>query len=87
MKLPVTPMKHLSATASEMRQILVWEHSFPALSEDQQSLCIALHRHYGPVHEDELAACLDCTVDDLRNAQCGIDGILVDSSTWNYWIK
>ena len=51
----VTLMKHLSATASEVRQILVWENSFHSLSEDQQPLCVALHRHYGPMHEDELA--------------------------------
>jgi hypothetical protein len=80
-------MKHLSATASEVRQILVWENSFDSLNEDQQSLCIALHRHYGPMHEDELAAYLECTVDDLRNARCGIDCILVDYSNRNYSIK
>jgi hypothetical protein len=80
-------MKHLSATASEVRQILVWENSFLSLNEDQQSLCIALHRHYASMHEDQLAAFLDCTVDDLRNAKCGIDGILVDYSNGNYWIR
>ena len=48
-------MKHLSATTSEVAKILVWENSFHSLSEDEQPLCIALHRHYGPMHEDELA--------------------------------
>jgi hypothetical protein len=80
-------MKHLSAKQDEVADILVWEHSFLSLSDDQKSLCVALHRNSGPMHEDELAAFLDCTVEDLRRAKSGIYGILVDSSTLNYWIK
>jgi len=70
-------MKHLSMTENELPEILVWERSFCSLTDDQKSLCIALHRNMGPIHEDELAAYLDCTVEDLRNAKAGIYGILM----------
>ena len=80
-------MKYLSATENELPEILVWERSFLTLADDQKSLCVALHRKSGPVHEDYLASQLNCAVDDLRNTKVGIYGILIDSSTRNYWIK
>ena len=80
-------MKHLSATETELPEILVWERSFRSLTDEQKSLCIALHRNTGPMHEDELATYLDCSIEDLRNAKIGVYGILIDSSTRKYWIK
>lgn len=80
-------MKHLLATEVELPKILVWESSFPSLTDDQKSICIALHRNIGPIHEDELASNLDCTVEDLGNAAAGIYGILFDSSRRNYWVR
>ncbi|MBA4029491.1 MAG: hypothetical protein C0478_01020 [Planctomyces sp.] len=80
-------MKHLCATEKELPEILVWEGSFPSLNEDQQSLCVALHRNRGPMGEVELSSFLNCTVKDLRDIQRGVHGILVDSSTREYWVK
>ena len=80
-------MKRLSATEKEVPEILVWESTFLSLTDDQKSLCVALHRSKGHLHEEELAACLGCTIDEVKNASLGIYGILVDSSTRNYWIK
>lgn len=80
-------MKHLLATENELNAILVWESSFLSLTDDQKSLCVALHRNLGPIDEVEFALLLNCTVEDLRNLQRGIWGILIDSSTRKYWIK
>jgi hypothetical protein len=80
-------MKKVTPTKSESAEILVWESSFLSLTEDQKSLCVALHRNAGPMHEDELVSCLNCTVDELRKTKSGIFGILIDASTRNYWIK
>jgi hypothetical protein len=80
-------MKHLSPTEKELAEILVWESSFLSLTEDQQSLCVALHRNTGPIPEEELATDLACTVGELRATKLGIHGILVDASTGNYWVK
>lgn len=83
----MTTMKRYASTQSEMAGILVWESSFPTLTADQQSICVVLHRHSGPIQEDELAACLNCTVDELRLAKRGIHGILVDANSRDYWIR
>ena len=80
-------MKHLRPTESELSELLVWERSFSSLTDDQKSLCVALHRHTGPMHEDDLASYLHCTVAELRNAKRGVYGVLIDASTQNYWIK
>ena len=80
-------MKHLSAIENELPEILVWESSFLSLTDEQKSLCVALHRNTGRMHEDELASYLGCTADELRNTKVGVYGILVDGSTRNYWIK
>ena len=80
-------MKHLAATEREQPEILVWERSFLSLTDDQKSLCVALHRNSGPIHEDNLATQLNCTVDELRKTRVGIYGMLIDASTRNYWIK
>jgi len=39
------------------------------------------------MREGDLAAKLECTVNDLRNAKIGVFGILIDHSTGDYWIK
>lgn len=80
-------MKKVAPTESEIAEILVWEGSYLSLTEDQKSLCVVIHRNAGPMHEDELASCLNCTVDELWNSKPGIYGILFDASTRNYWIK
>lgn len=80
-------MRHLPATETEIPEILVWERSFLSLTADQKSLCVALHRNMGPMGEEELAAYLDCTVDDLRKVKIGVYGILIDSAMRKYWIK
>jgi hypothetical protein len=80
-------MKHLTPTETELPQILAWENSFLSMTDDQKSLCVALHRRTGPMHEEDLAPYLNCTIDELRNTKLGIDGILIDASTRNYWIR
>jgi len=80
-------MKTFTPSQTEVAEILHWEETFPSLTDDQKSLCVVLHRHSGPMHEDELASSLDCTVEELRQAKRGIFGILVDTSRRDNWIK
>ena len=79
--------EHLSTSENELPEILVWESSFLSLTEDQKSLCVALHRNMDPMYENKLASYLDCSVETLRDTQVGIWGILIDGSTRKYWIK
>jgi hypothetical protein len=80
-------MKSFVATESELPRILVWESSFLSLTNEQQSLCVGLHRNAEPMHENDLAAHLECSVEELRETTRGIYGILIDASTRLYWIK